>query len=350
MMTLPKLFAATAVLAFTSHAMAISPADKCEADKNRIAGKYAFCRQKVEATSIRTGASPNFTLCGVKLGAKWLSAENKAAGMCPTNGDYLAVLDFVSAHTDAVAAALNGDGLPACGDDTIDVAGEQCDGTALAGASCSTLGLSGGTLGCGGGCAFDTSGCTCSVSGGLPETGQTQCDPGDTTLAGCPGNPSGQDGERRAGVPRSYTDNGDGTISDNVTGLMWEKLSNDGSVHDQGNFYNWYTVGTTKIATLNAGSGFAGHTDWRLPNVLELESIVDLGQPSSPTIDPIFNAACPSGCTVTTCSCAHDGSFMSSTTSQANSDRAWLLSFGPGDLFPFPKSTNAYARAVRGGS
>jgi hypothetical protein len=37
----------------------------------------------------------------------------------------------------------------------------------------------------------------------------------------------------QAGIPRSYTDNGDGTITDNVTGLMWEKLSDDASVHDQ---------------------------------------------------------------------------------------------------------------------
>ncbi|HXQ21453.1 MAG TPA: hypothetical protein VN812_07255, partial [Candidatus Acidoferrales bacterium] len=39
--------------------------------------------------------------------------------------------------------------------------------------------------------------------------------------------------------PCRYVDNGDGTVSDLNTGLMWEKKTNDGSVHDESNVYTW---------------------------------------------------------------------------------------------------------------
>jgi len=39
----------------TPPAWALSPADKCEAAKNKVAGQYAFCRQEAEAKAIRTG-------------------------------------------------------------------------------------------------------------------------------------------------------------------------------------------------------------------------------------------------------------------------------------------------------
>lgn len=56
----------------------------------------------------------------------------------------------------------------------------------------------------------------------------------------------------------SFTDNGDGTITDNRTGLMWEKLSDDGSIHDKDTTYTWHNAGT-KITALNGGGGFAGY-------------------------------------------------------------------------------------------
>ena len=61
----------------------------------------------------------------------------------------------------------------------------------------------------------------------------------------------------------NFTDNGDGTITDSSTGLMWMK-------NDSGTTMNW-------SAALNYAEGieFAMFTDWRLPNAKELQSIVD---------------------------------------------------------------------------
>ena len=280
-----------------SAAYGASAADKCEAAKNKIAGKYAFCRAKAEAKAIKTATLPDFTKCDPKFSQKWMAAETAAGGMCPTQGDEPALQSCVAAHTTAVAAAL----------------------------------MSGGTCG----------------SGGLPETGQQQCDQGAGTLGACPGSPSGQDGAELAGAPRSYTDNGDGTVTDNVTGLMWEKLSLDGSIHDVNNTYTWAAAVATKITALN-GANFAGHTDWRLPNRLELETLVDAGR-NAPTIDPVFNTLGPPGCTVVTCSFTQTNGYWTSTSYKADPTHAWFVYFFTGEVDDSPKTNVTYARAVRGG-
>jgi hypothetical protein len=74
----------------------------------------------------------------------------------------------------------------------------------------------------------------------------------------------------QAGATLDYTDNGDGTITDNDTGLQWEKKSDDGTIHDKDNTYTWEDAFAVHVATLNAEE-FAGHTDWRLPNVGDAE-------------------------------------------------------------------------------
>jgi hypothetical protein len=177
---------------------------------------------------------------------------------------------YIAQRSDEVEAAAAGGSFSACGDAVVNVAGEQCDGSDLGGATCTSLGYTnGGTLA---GCGYDTSGC---ASQAFPATGQT-------TAYG-----TGSDGDVEAGAALSYTDNGDGTITDNSTGLMWEKKSDDGSIHDKDSSYTWsgasYATtnvmdGTIKSAfldTLNdvGGGGascFAGHCDWRMPNVKEL--------------------------------------------------------------------------------
>lgn len=57
---------------------------------------------------------------------------------------------------------------------------------------------------------------------------------GQTTAYG-----AGSDGDLELGVARGFVDNGDGTITDTSTGLMWEKKSDDGSIHDKDDVYTW---------------------------------------------------------------------------------------------------------------
>ncbi|MGO9537422.1 MAG: DUF1566 domain-containing protein, partial [Limisphaerales bacterium] len=81
-----------------------------------------------------------------------------------------------------------------------------------------------------------------------------------------------------------FQDNGDGTIMDRATGLMWSKS-------DSGQGVNWQDA-LAWVQKKNAEK-FLGHDDWRLPSVKELQSIVDYTRSPdtthSPAIDPMFN-------------------------------------------------------------
>jgi hypothetical protein len=83
----------------------------------------------------------------------------------------------------------------------------------------------------------------------------------------------------------NFTDNGDSTITDSATGLMW-------SQNDSGAALNWEQA-LAWVQTKNA-QNYLGHDDWRLPNAKELQSILDYTRSPSTTnsaaIDPIFNA------------------------------------------------------------
>ncbi len=83
-----------------------------------------------------------------------------------------------------------------------------------------------------------------------------------------------------------FTANGDGTITDNATGLMW-------SQDDSGAGMNWEDA-LAWVEQKNA-ENYLGYSDWRLPNAKELQSIVDYGRSpdttNSAAIDPVFNAS-----------------------------------------------------------
>ena len=74
---------------------------------------------------------------------------------------------------------------------------------------------------------------------------------------------------------KTYTDNGDGTVTDPTTGLVWMRCAMgqkwDGSdCLGAAGGYNW-----TDANALTGTTKFAGQSDWRLPNVRELATIVD---------------------------------------------------------------------------
>jgi hypothetical protein len=183
---------------------------------------------------------------------------------------------------------------------------------------------------------------------------------GQTTTYG-----TGSDADSLKGDVRSLTDNGDGTITDNKTGLMWEKKDDSGGIHDKDNAYTWgmtsspYTMNgtmvTTFLAALNAGGGFAGHTDWRIPNVNELQSIANY-QNVNPSVDTTFNTSCAANCTVdgagatTVCSCTQSGLYWSSTTNAYAPNYAWGVFFNGYGYNWYGKDSTLYVRAVRGGS
>jgi hypothetical protein len=112
--------------------------------------------------------------------------------------------------------------------------------------------------------------------------------PDGTVEADCLTAPSpGQDGQLQNGISNTdrFVDNTDGTVTDTATGLMWTQDTVDANGIDgvtTDDNINW-------CAALAACEDldFAGHTDWRLPNIRELESIVDYGR--VPTIDPVFD-------------------------------------------------------------
>jgi hypothetical protein len=141
----------------------------------------------------------------------------------------------------------------------------------------------------------------------FPATGQTTAFEADKN-DGIPGPVAvPDDGTVEAGATLSYTDNPDGTITDNNTGLQWEKKSDDNGLHDKDNTYGWSRGAFADpdfsetiwdwLEDVNAenGTGFAGFNDWRVPNVKELHSIVDYEVFPGPVVSAAFNNSCDSG-------------------------------------------------------
>ncbi len=85
----------------------------------------------------------------------------------------------------------------------------------------------------------------------------------------------GQDASYNGNQP-SYTDNGDGTVLDNVTGLMWQQTMDDKMTYQNAFDY-------AKSSTLG------GYDDWRLPTIKELWSLMDYtGQSSGESADVLY--------------------------------------------------------------
>lgn len=130
----------------------------------------------------------------------------------------------------------------------------------------------------------------------------------DVTIPGAPGvEPpircagTGQDGEHQMGVawpsPR-FTDLGDGTVRDNMTRLIWlQDADCKGTTFPKAGGKASMVEAYVYVNTLNEGNipndcgDDSSHTDWRIPNRFELESLLDLGEvgPPLPAGHPFTN-------------------------------------------------------------
>lgn len=170
----------------------------------------------------------------------------------------------------------------------------------------------------------------------VPDTGQQACWDQNGNPIRCAG--TGQDGELQRGVawptPR-FTDNGDGTVMDNMTGLWWLKDANC-----FGNPRIWEEALDLAQNLADSECGLMDGSEageWRLPNVRELQSLLDFGRiaPALPEAHPFSNVA--------------RGFYWSSTTSAGSPLDAWGTVLIEGSTFSGAKFLTWYVWPVRDG-
>jgi len=147
----------------------------------------------------------------------------------------------------------------------------------------------------------------------LPDTGQTN----NYT------NTFGEDSDYTINAP-SFTNNGDGTVTDHNTGLIWQQ-------QDDETKRTWSDAGTY-CSNLSLG----GYSDWRLPEAYELQTIVDFGT-FNPSIDTTYFPN------------TRLWYYWSSTARVSDSSYVWFVIFSYGYVSYYSKASSLYVRCVRGG-
>jgi len=118
-------------------------------------------------------------------------------------------------------------------------------------------------------------------------------------------------------LAQQCVDNGDGTVTDNLAGLMWQTVKTVPM--------NWHDA-MSYASSLSLG----GHSDWWLPSRNELQGVYRSPCKSMMNVEPSDYSA-----------------YWSSTISDDGTDRAWVVNLGYGNDGPDPKSNRWYVRAVR---
>jgi hypothetical protein len=153
----------------------------------------------------------------------------------------------------------------------------------------------------------------------LPATGQVSCYDEVGTVIDCVG--TGQDAAHVVNA-MSFTDNADGTVTDEVTGLVWQQTDDDTLYdHDAAVLY------CTNLA-------LAGLSNWRLPEISELTNIASFGA-NTPGID---QTAFP----------GTDDFYWSATISSLNSAWAWLINHTNNIVDTYDRTTARLVRCVSG--
>ena len=168
---------------------------------------------------------------------------------------------------------------------------------------------------------------------------------------------AGDDGDLQKGVawpnPR-FTDNGDGTVKDNLTGLIWLKNANVPAAT------RTWAQAFSDVAELNAsgtmngnsagdtsGTGGSHQTDWRLPNVKEFQSLIHFGFYNPALPDTAGTGKWSEG---NPFSEVQSDGYWSSTTYEGDSPYAWLVGMNHGYVNGHNKDYNYYVWPVRGGN
>ncbi len=143
-----------------------------------------------------------------------------------------------------------------------------------------------------------------------------------------------------------FQDNGDNTVTDLKTNLIWKKCSEgqywnnpENTCNDDQNIrgmYNWQEA-LENVQALNAGSGFAGAVNWRLPNIKELSSIIE-GACYGPAINLSVFPGTPAGI------------YWSSTPYTGADPYAWAVRFNYGQSSANLKHDYYFMRLVRDGA
>ncbi|GDY24280.1 DUF1566 domain-containing protein [Agarivorans sp. Toyoura001] len=174
----------------------------------------------------------------------------------------------------------------------------------------------------------------------LVDTGQTHCSDNDGEIIDCPSSDAaffGQDAQY-SGSAFSFTDNNDGTVSDSVTGLMWQQVPSDESFS--------YQEAVDYCNELELG----GFSDWRIPNTKELFSISDFSI-GWPYLDTAYFA-------IASYTVSKDEQYWTEryvgTTADGGTEAAFGVNHATGHIKAYPASVSGamgnYVRAVRGGS
>jgi hypothetical protein len=161
---------------------------------------------------------------------------------------------------------------------------------------------------------------------------------------------TGEDGEFQAGVswptPR-FTDNGDGTVTDNLTGLIWLKDANcPGETKTWQQALDWVENPLNSGGTACSDYAAGTFTDWRLPNLRELQSLVAYGYYGPALPNTAGTGQLVEGDPFTGVQSLF---YWSSTTDVHSTNEAWGVHMVKGEVNDGFKFLDVYVWPVRGG-
>jgi hypothetical protein len=131
----------------------------------------------------------------------------------------------------------------------------------------------------------------------------------------------------------NFTDNGNGTVTDGTTGIMWQK-------EDDNTKRTWAEAGS-----YCEGLTLAGYSDWRLPDVNDLLSLIPAGDYTAPTIDETYFPNTDSKSYWS----SRAGRMTGPGQIAEDPSKALLVTFSLGIPLSFDKTGTCHVRCVRGG-